>query len=348
MRAYWLDHFCPPARAALSAFVKLQPADCLPLLESLSLPRVEGVNYESPENRVFGFGDVVGKLFRPGRWSRAALMDEVNFLNDLLDAGLSVVRPIGTPGEWEGIRYQLYERVPPPFALDPEVLTPDLLRAFVHLVARMHQVGAQRDAPHRPRFEPEETCLGLLDVIRDRAYIPDHLLPAYTDAVSRLIAQLVSASAGVPLQRIHNDPGIWNVIWRPQGPLMMDLDDFDVGPVATDLAIMHLPWRLSTISPDVSPEERARQQRAEILRLYREIEPFPEEWEALFEPLRTLRGLFFDAWFSARWTDPAFAQNYPKDNVTEEAGWTRRVEGFAARVAGARTQMYHARGRPGG
>ncbi len=123
-RRYWIDHFSSRDADRIDGFVSLTAADCLPLLEDLGLPRVDGVDYESAENRVFGFGEVVLKFFRPGRWSLAALQDEVDFLHDLLDDGLAVVRPIGTPGTWRGIHYLQYETVHPPFDLDPKVLTP--------------------------------------------------------------------------------------------------------------------------------------------------------------------------------------------------------------------------------
>ena len=136
------------------------------------------------------------------------------------------------------------------------------------------------------------------------------------------------------MQRIHNDPGTWNVLWRPEGPLLMDLDDFDVGPVAIDLATMHFPWRLDTIPEDAPADEKWAQQRALVLSLYREVAEFPESWEAMFDPLRTLRGVFFDAWFSARWRDPGFAEHYPKDNPEDPAWWAKRIEQLTERLQG--------------
>ena len=70
MRQFWFDHFCAGDRAVIADFIGTGPQDCLPLLETLGLPRVAGINHESAENRVFGFGEVVIKLFRPApcRW----------------------------------------------------------------------------------------------------------------------------------------------------------------------------------------------------------------------------------------------------------------------------------------
>lgn len=240
-RRYWIDHFSSRDADLLADFVSLTAGDCLPLLEDLGHPRVAGVDYESAENRVFGFGDVVLKFFRPGRWSLAALQDEVDFLHDLLDDGLAVVRPIGTPGTWRGIHYLRYETIHPPLDLDPKVLTPPSVRAYTHLVARLHRVGARRIAQNRPVLEPTGTCSGLLEVVRSSGMLPEALAGRYAALIEALGRQLTRVTAGVPMQRIHNDPGSWNVLWRPEGPLLMDLDDFDVGPVAVDLAVMHFP-----------------------------------------------------------------------------------------------------------
>jgi len=324
--SYWMDHFFSTDSVALPRFLSLSADDCAPLLASLGLPVVPGITHESAENRVFGFGEVTIKFFRPGRWSLDALGDEANFLEDLVAAGLDVVKPIGRPATWQGMHYQLYETVAPPFDLDPKVLTPAQLRAHVHLVAEMHRVGAQRDAPHRPHLRPLETGAELLAVVRRGGYLPAELDARYADLVGQLCAWLAAEMDGVPTQRVHDDPGTWNVLWRPQGPLLMDLDDFNVGPVAIDLAIMDIPYRLSTLPADMPRAERRPLQRAKVLEFYREVADFPEEWERMFVPLRGMRGLFFDAWFSARWADPGFADCYPDDTLTEPSWWRDNLD----------------------
>ena len=332
-RRYWLDHFTGGDPSVVATFLSLKPEDCAPLLEALDLPRVPGEDFESAENRVYGFGDVVLKFFRPGRWSLAALQDEVDFLDDLLAAGVSVVRPLRGPETWRGMHYIAYEAVPKPYGTDRETLDPPSLRAFVHLVARLHQVGAQREARHRPRLAPSGTCMGLLDVIAQCGMIPADRLGAYGAQIERLAERLAEVTAGVPMQRIHNDPGSWNVLWRPEGPLLMDLDDFDVGPVAIDLAVMHFPWRLSTLDDSVTRDQQWPIQRAKVLEYYREVNDFPEAWEAMFEPMRALRGLFFDAWFSARWNDPGFSASYPKDDPTDPGWWDLQIKAMEEKLA---------------
>ena len=53
------------------------------------------------------------------------------------------VRPIGDIGTWRGIHYLAYEAIQEPFDLDPETLDEDSVRKMVHLVASIHDVGAQ-------------------------------------------------------------------------------------------------------------------------------------------------------------------------------------------------------------
>lgn len=70
-----------------------------------------------------------------------------------------------------------------------------------------------------------------------------------------------------------------------------------------------------------------------MLSYYREVAAFPEAWEAMFEPLRTLRGLYFDAWFATRWHQPGFAKHYPEDDPADPTWWEARVASLTRRLA---------------
>src|SRR5512147_2648294 len=75
----------------------------------------------SYENRVYQYeledgSMVVGKFYRPGRWSREAILDEHAFLAELAEAEIPVACPLslpngGTLGEVRGILYALFPRV---------------------------------------------------------------------------------------------------------------------------------------------------------------------------------------------------------------------------------------------
>lgn len=331
---FWVDHFGRPAPDVALRFVTLKAADCGAILEQRGLPRTDGEDRESAENRVFTFGEIVLKVFRPGRWSRAALEEEVIFLEDLRAAGVSAVRPIGGIETWNGLHHLAYERVASPYEEDKPVFTRAEVEQLIDLVVAFHDVGACRDAPARPRAEPRAEAQGLLEVIRRAGYLPASLLGRYREAVEALAERLETLLEGVSQQRIHADLGSWNVLWREDGPVMMDLDDFVVGPVALDLRLLSFPWRLDTLPEDLPRGERRDRQSDLVLSLYRERRPFPEAGEALMRPMGILRGVVFDAWFSANWSEPGFKAHYPDDNIEGEDYWTRgiqAVEGWLAK-----------------
>ena len=326
-RQFWVDHFAPPAPELQKTFVALTPPDCAEILEAIGAPQAVGTQYESPENRVFGFGEVVLKIYRPGRWSRAALQEEVQFLEDLRDADVPFVRPIGGLGTWRGLHYLAYEAVPGPFDVDPKTLDEASVRELVHLAARLHDVGAKRAAPNRPTFDPGAMCAGCFDVIRSAGFLPTAQQGRYGAAIDRIVAQL-AALGEIPVQRIHGDLYSGNALWRPQGPVLMDLDDFQVGPVALDLSLLSSSWRLDTLPAALDRAERRAVQHRLVLDLYREVRPFPSEWEPLVPLVRGCRAVEFDAWLSSRWKEPGFAEHYDQDDMTDPDWWRESVEGL--------------------
>ncbi len=325
-KQYWIDHFEPAEPEVRARFAGLTPGGCGEILEQRGLTRVPGEDRESAENRVFTFGEVVLKIFRPGRWGRAALEEEVTFLEDLEEAGVAAVRPIGGVQSWRGLHHLAYERVAEPFEEDPRVFTMARVEQLVELAAALHEVGARREAPARPRTAPRAKVEGLLAVIERWGYLPQALAPRYRAAALALAERLEVLLEGVPQQRIHADLGSWNVLWRPEGPVLMDLDDFQVGPVALDLRLLSFPWRLDSLPEGMDRAERRARQSDLVLSLYRQRLDFPEAQEALMRPLGILRAVLFDAWFSASWGEPGFKAHYPDEDIEGEAYWLGAVE----------------------
>jgi Ser/Thr protein kinase RdoA (MazF antagonist) len=90
------------------------------------------------------------------------------------------------------------------------------------------------------------------------------------------------------------------VLWRDEGPHVVDLDDACNGPAVQDL------WML--VSGDEAADARAARARAGRLRVFM---PFDERERVLVEPLRTLRMMRHSAWLAERWSDPAFPIAFP-------------------------------------
>lgn len=328
-KEFWIDHFGSTEPEIHKRFITLTPKDCREIVEDLGVSSSKGIAFESAENRVFGFGDVVLKFYRPGRWSLEALQDEVQFLEDLREYGVPFVRPIGDVRIWNGIYYIVFEAVPKSYTLAPEVLNEESVRKLVQTVARIHDVGSKRVATSRPPFDSESMCFGCFEVIKKSGFLPRELQRAYEEVIGEIVTK-VAAIKDVPIQRVHGDTYSGNTLWSPSGPMFMDLDDFQMGPIALDLRLLSSGWRLNTLPESMSRVQCQDIQQELVLAFYREIRPFPKSWEVLFPLLSACRDIQFDAWFSARWMEPGFAENYPNEDIKNLAWWKNSLEGLQA------------------
>ncbi|CBW26021.1 conserved hypothetical protein [Halobacteriovorax marinus SJ] len=326
-KQFWIDQFAPTDSELQSSFLNLNITDCKSTVEEIGFSSASGVSYDSAENRVFGFDEIVVKFYRPGRWSKEAIEEEFVFLKDLQDHGVSFVRPIGEVGTWKGLNYIVYERVARPYVDDRSILDEESVKRMVHTVAQIHKVGAKREASHRPFFNPKDMGEGCFEVIQRAGFLPTSQFKRYEDVISELVRK-VASFGDIPIQRIHGDTYSGNVLWKGSHPIFMDLDDFQVGPVAIDVKLLSFPWRLDSLSEQMDRRERRAIQNEMVLKFYREVNDFPKEWEKLFPLLSVYRDIQFDAWFSARWNEPGFAKNYEDDDITQESWWLENLEGL--------------------
>lgn len=245
-KKFWIDHFSSAGPELHKRFVTLTTNDCREILKDLGMPPSDGIAFESAENRVFGFGDVVFKFYRPGRWSLEALQDEVHFLEDLREAKVPFVRPIGGVRVWNGIYYIVFEDVSKSYSMAPETLDEESVRKLVQVVARIHDVGSKRVATFRPQFNPEAMCFGCFEVIKESGFLPKELQRPYEEVIGEIVTKM-AVFKDVPIQRVHGDTYSGNTMWSSSGPMFMDLDDFQMGPIALDLRLLSSGWRLNTL-----------------------------------------------------------------------------------------------------
>src|SRR5207248_1139337 len=113
---------------------------------------------------------VVAKFYRPGRWSRAALQDEHDFLFELDELEIPVIAPIK---DADGT--SLHERKGMYFTLFPKKLGRALdepsyeqWESLGRLLARVHNVGATHPPRDRITMSPERSTRTNLDYILRR------------------------------------------------------------------------------------------------------------------------------------------------------------------------------------
>lgn len=284
----------------------------------------------SLENRVYEVAleeapPVVVKFYRPGRWSKEALLDEHQFVADLVEAEVPVAAPLvaddesgATVGELDGIYFSVYPKLR---ARAVEEIDEAGAERLGRLLARLHLVGEKRAAPARPRFEPRAIVEASLALLRAAQVVPFDLEARYEVAARRVLA---AAEARWPTDalRIHGDCHLGNLMWGRPAPgadetyFLVDFDDFVVGPAAQDL------W-LAVGGRD----EEATRAREALLEGYAELRALPSGGaaavRALVEPLRGLRIVRYAAWVAARWSDPAFPRAFPV--YREYASWQREL-----------------------
>lgn len=260
----------------------------------------------SYENRVYQLElddetTVVGKFYRPGRWTRETILAEHEFLNELAEVEIPVAAPLElspgqTVGEIDGIYYSLFPRIG---GRSPQELSDDQIRMLGRLVGRLHNVGAQKSTEHRTTLTPQSYGRANLDFMLEHELIHPEARDGYEATVEALLQRIQPFFQDVNNIRIHGDCHLANLLITPLGPTFLDFDDMVMGPAAQDV------WMLIP-----SFDAEGQRQRDVLLEAYETFRTFDRNELLLIEPLRALRFIHYTAWISRRWEDPAFKRTF--------------------------------------
>jgi len=323
-----------------TSFFRLTPDRVLSAVEAGGLrPTGHCTPCNSLENRVYDIRlddgrHVIAKFYRPGRWSQRAIEEEHAFLAELREAEIPVCAPLpfpdgGTLREMEGILYAVWPRTG---GRAPDELTDEELRMLGRMLARIHNVGAVRDAPHRPRLCADTFVREPLELLEERELLPPFCANRYGAAARRLAEIVDERSIGVPIHRVHGDCHAGNLLRGRDGWYVLDFDDLLVGPAVQDVWML-VPGR----------DAEGARQRAVLLEGYCQFREFSDAWLELVEPLRALRFVHYAAWIGRRWADPVFPRTFPhfgtdgywEGETRDLEEQVRRIEGSARGDAGA-------------
>jgi Ser/Thr protein kinase RdoA (MazF antagonist) len=243
------------------------------------------------------------KFYRPGRWTEAQILEEHQFLQDLEAAEIPAVAPLKfsdgstlkklAKGE---IWYTVFPKVG---GRSPDELSEDQLEQVGRLLARLHQVGATREAPNRIQLNPHTYGIENLNYLLKAKAIPAEIENRYQTVVNRICDISTPWFDEKTFQRIHGDCHLGNLLWGSAGLFWVDFDDMVRGPKVQDLWLL-IPGR----------DQDARRQLNALLEGYEQMLPFDRSTLRLIEPLRALRFVHFSAWISKRWSDPAFPKYF--------------------------------------
>ena len=332
----------PHARQALPAFADLRPQTVLDALDAVGL-RGDGrlLQLNSYENRVFQVmleegGAVAAKVYRPGRWSDAQILEEHGFIGELARAEVPVLAPATLPlgpdapagaqvaGDpptllrWPPAPDDGLARADPPHdaplriaaspwlgGRDPSVETPQAFERLGRLIGRVHAVGRCGSFAHRTALTPERG-VEAIDALLALEVIDPAQQSAWTsaarhamDAVERAFER-VAGTSGLRTLRLHGDAHRGNLLERSEVLHLVDFDDACSGPAMQDL------W----LFLDGHDGQSRRRQLDALLQGYEDFTDFDDAELRLIEPLRTLRMLRHSAWVALRWHDPAFPRAF--------------------------------------
>lgn len=307
------------------AFYQLSPDKVLKATEQAGFtPTGEFTQLNSYENRVFdiklekpldnGNRNIIAKFYRPFRWSKDTIQDEHDFLFDLVEDGVQVVAPVLQKNgrsltEDEGIYVAYFHKV---LGRMPQEFLNDELKKVGRLLARMHNTGAKRTAPHRSDYDTNYfggwRTLELLE-----NWVAPEVWSRYEKAAVRILEFLDDENNPEHFIRIHGDCHRGNLLHNGNDFFLVDFDDFVMGPPVHDF------WMLFS-----GDQETAAEEKDLILSGYEELRDFDDSSWHLIPALRGQRIMSYAGWIATRWQDPSFPRLFPEFNTFRY--WAEEVE----------------------
>ncbi len=316
--------------SAPAPFDSLDPGAVFSAAESIGIePSGRLFALNSYENRVYQLGDEEGalwvlKFYRPARWSDAQIAEEHEFTFELAAAELPVAAPLRRDGvslfEHRRLRFAAFPYLA---GRAPELDDRDTLTLLGRTLARMHGIGARARFRHRPALNLDRFGVRAREQVIASGFLPDALREQYARVSEQVIGrvrQSFDAFGPLPALRIHGDCHAGNILWRPTGPLFVDLDDCMSGPRIQDL------WMF--LAGDAASQQSTWAALMEGYELFGELD-FAEL--TLVESLRSLRILHHSAWIAHRWHDPAFPRAFPW--FADARFWERHIADLLEQLA---------------
>lgn len=305
-------------------FQALTPDLILDAIESLGVyPQTGLLALNSYENRVYQFRSDEGqrfvvKFYRPDRWSDAQIQEEHDYALALAAEDIPMAVPMIIDGNtlhrFQGYRFTLF---PSLGGRAFEVDNLEQLESVGRFIGRIHQYAGQVAFKEREPLNPQILGAAPLAWLKQSGLVPASLTVPFFTVVEQVLAKAnaIWAKQHFAAIRLHGDLHPGNILWTPDGPGFVDLDDARMGPAIQDI------WMMLT-------GDRAQQimQLEILLEAYEEFCEFDSRQLVLIEPLRALRMVHYNAWIGRRWHDPAFPLNFPW--FGDEKYWEQQILAF--------------------
>lgn len=303
-------------KSTYNSFLELGPDQVLNCVEKAYGARLNNLfrPLNSYINRVFELeteaGErLIGKFYRPGRWSAAAIADEHRFLLELKEQELPVIAPMvladgattGTCGD-----NFIFALFPKCGGRSVDEFTDEQWIQLGRLIGRVHMVGEVHRAEHRIIMDPRQSTAKQLEYLLGTAKMDQDLKGRFEHVISGIIDDIAPLFAKTPPIRIHGDCHFANIIHRPdENFYIIDFDDMAMGPPVQDI------WMILPGPPEDSFVELDL-----FLEGYEAFRLFDRRSLQLIEPLRAMRFIHYMAWCV---------------HQVEADGYTRVMDDFGSR-----------------
>ena len=322
----------------MPGFDNLSPQTVLSAVEAAFNLQLQSLVSPFPSyvNRVYGMNDIDGKsyvvkFYRPGRWTKEALLEEHRFIEEMADDEIPVVRPLKDV-DGDTLAELLLETDSGEthfhFALFPKrsgrLFDAEGDEAWLRIGAlcgRLHSMGARGKAEHRQIVSPEESTSEHIAALLKEGVIPPDMISDFSETTNRALSVITPLFSKVPFIRLHGDLHRGNILDRvDEGLLLIDLDDMARGPAMQDLWLL-MPGRYGEVGKEMSL----------LAEGYENFRPFPWEQLSLMEPLRLMRMIHFIAWCSRQRHDRDFHTHFP--DWGSRSWWIQELEDLKDQVS---------------
>jgi Ser/Thr protein kinase RdoA (MazF antagonist) len=319
-----------------SDFAGLDPDTVLTLTERSLGVRCSNIcrPLNSYINRVYEVhredGDpVIAKFYRPGRWSRAALLDEHDFMRELVASEVPVIAPLpllagGTLGCDAGMHFAVY---PKKSGRTFDEYTDEQWLELGRLIGRVHVVGARLRPRDRITLAPDRSTRAHVDYLLAGGFVPPDLEGRLRDLAETFIEEAAPLFRGVEMTAIHGDCHISNLIHRPgESFFIIDFDDMAIGPPVQDLWMLLPGYRGdSLVEIDI------------FLEGYETFRRFDRRTLGLIGPLRAMRFVHYVAWCAHQVAEDGHSRVAP--DFGTPAYWLRELSDLEQQIERVRAGL---------
>ncbi len=259
-------------------------------------------------NRVFELEEESGKrliikFYRPGRWTKAMILEEHAFIKELLDLDNHVIPPIEyskeTLFEYKKIYFSLFQKKGGR-ALDE--FDQDGWINIGRIIGKMHLAGAAGAVSKRLKWMPSTATKNHVKTLTANNVIPEDFLKPFNEVSELLIKNASPAFETHEQIKLHGDIHMGNFIHRPgEGTFVVDFDDMCTGPAVQDM------WMLL---PDTV--DNSKQEINWFIEGYETFKSFDRSSLELIPYLRAMRMIHFAAWCAIQKDDAGFETHFPE------------------------------------